>query len=47
MPEQCQECGREVGYDEVIVLKCELGYEHIICKSCMIIIKKKAMQNDL
>jgi hypothetical protein len=42
MPEQCEECREEKGYDEIIVLKCDLGYEHCICEECMKAIKKKA-----
>ena len=42
MSEQCEECGEEKGYDDVITLKCDLGYGHSICKDCMKSIKKKA-----
>lgn len=42
MPETCDECREEKGYDDVITLKCDLGYEHSICKDCMKSIKKKA-----
>lgn len=42
MPTTCEECNQEKGYDEVIGLKCDLGYEHDICKDCMKAIKKKA-----
>ena len=42
MPETCEECGEEKGYDDVITLKCEFGYEHSICKECMKTIKRKA-----
>ena len=46
MPEQCEECGEEKGYDDVVTLKCSLGYEHTICKDCMAAIKAKAKEKD-
>jgi len=42
MPENYEECREEKGYDDVIYLKCELGYAHPICKECMKAIKIKA-----
>jgi len=42
MPENCEECGDEKGYDDVINLTCDLGYDHSICKDCMKSIKRKA-----
>lgn len=45
MPENCEECREEKGYDEIINLKCELGYNHSICKECMKSIKIKANKN--
>lgn len=42
MPETCEECREEKGYDDVVYLKCEFGYDHPICKSCMKNIKRKA-----
>ncbi len=42
MPAQCDECNEEKGYDDVVNLRCELGYDHSICKDCMKSIKKKA-----
>lgn len=42
MPATCEECHEEKGYNDVVVLKCNLGYEHTICKDCMIAIKEKA-----
>lgn len=42
MPVQCEECGEEKGYDDVVTLECELGYGHPICLECMISIKRKA-----
>lgn len=48
MPAQCDDCREEKGYGDVHTLKCNLGYEHSICKDCMIAIKVKAkeMKND-
>ena len=40
-PAICDECGEEKGYDDVVCLLCNLGYEHCICKDCMKAIKKK------
>jgi len=42
MPATCEECGDEKGYDDVINLECDLGYDHSICNDCMRKIKKKA-----
>lgn len=42
MPALCEECNDEKGYDDVINLECEFGYDHSICKDCMAKIKKKA-----
>ena len=42
MPAICDECRKEKSYEDVITLKCNLGYEHNICKKCMIAIKEKA-----
>jgi len=42
MGETCEECGDEKGWSELVTLKCDLGYEHSICKECMKAIKRKA-----
>jgi hypothetical protein len=44
MPTQCEECNEEKGYDDVMSLKCNLGYEHDICKNCMDNIVKKTVK---
>lgn len=46
MPADCEECREEKGYDDVVCLKCDLGYEHNICKECMKAIKNKANKNE-
>lgn len=35
MPATCDKCGKEVGYEDVIVQTCDLGYEHTKCKKCV------------
>jgi hypothetical protein len=42
MPEICDECREEKGYDKVNVFTCDAGYEHCICNDCMKAIKRKA-----
>ena len=46
MPTNCNECREEKGYDGVTTLKCDLGYDHSICKDCMKAIKKKGAKQN-
>lgn len=46
MPQQCEECREEKPYDEIVVLKCNLGFEHCICKECIAKIKAKAKEAE-
>ena len=46
MGESCEECREEKGWDEMLCLKCDLGYEHSICKNCMKDIKIKAKRKS-
>ena len=35
MPENCDGCGEEKGYDDVTCIECDLKHEHVYCTDCI------------